>query len=230
MPYIHSYILENIHVPTRNIKKLGYSFWERWKVKTLAEKKMSACTNTKTCIKHTHTHIHTNPPTHCQMFCFVANTNTYQSFAYLFRKWGHCCMPCNPYQGYFSDTKFPRTHANRQRCIHEHAFTLQTQTLTQSLSLWISVLSRPAVRWNKMLRNWQQNKSCCYYCRTASLCNSAGILSTVELLSLTTLLPAFDSYILIYIASRPSYFFFLAVPTIFFSHSVLNVTNAAAPM
>lgn len=83
----------------------------------------------------THAHIHTNPPTHCQMFCFVANTNTYQSFAYLFRKWGHCCMPCNPYQGYFSDTKFPRTHANRQRCKHEHAFTLQTQTLTQSLSL-----------------------------------------------------------------------------------------------
>lgn len=85
----------------------------------------------------THAHIHTNPPTHCQMFCFVANTNTYQSFAYLFRKWGHCCMPCNPYQGYFSDTKFPRTHAHRPRCKHEHAFTLQTQpqTLTQSLSL-----------------------------------------------------------------------------------------------
>lgn len=57
MPYIHSYMQENIHVPTKNIKKLGYSFWERWKVKTLAEKKMSACTNTKTCIKHTHTYI-----------------------------------------------------------------------------------------------------------------------------------------------------------------------------
>lgn len=134
MPYIHSYMQENIHVPTKKHKKTGLQFLGAVKSENVSGKENERVHQYDN-MHQTHAHIHTNPPTHCQMFCFVANTNTYQSFAYLFRKWGHCCMPCNPYQGYFSDTKFPRTHAHRQRCKHEHAFTLQTQTLTQSLSL-----------------------------------------------------------------------------------------------